>query len=197
MVSPCGTHAPADQRGHAQILAHLLHVDVFAFVAKDRMPRLHLQIGHVRQIVDQRFGDAVAEIVGLGIAAVVGERQHGQRIDLRRLVRSHIPRDAARSQRKSHDHADGHDDRHLAPPARSDRRHSAAGRRRMRRQTRRFGIALQPLQIGAQIGRALVAQIAIFLQRLADDALQLRRDSGFSCDGRRRLVAQNRAADFA
>ena len=36
--------------------------------------------------------------------------------------------------------------------------------------TRGFGVALQPLQVGAHIGRALVAQVAIFFQRLADDA---------------------------
>ena len=36
----------------------------------------------------------------------------------------------------------------------------------------RIAIALQPLQIGAQFGSALVAQLAVFLQRLVDDALQ-------------------------
>ena len=43
-----------------------------------------------------------------------------------------------------------------------------------------FGSAIKQLQIGAQIdgqiGRILIAQVEIFVQRLADDALQLRRD---------------------
>jgi hypothetical protein len=36
-------------------------------------------------------------------------------------------------------------------------------------------VALQPLEVGSYVGRALVAEIAVFLQSLVDDAFQFRR----------------------
>ena len=39
--------------------------------------------------------------------------------------------------------------------------------------TTRIGIALQPLQIRANIGGVLVAQLPVFLQRLVDDFFEL------------------------
>ena len=53
------------------------------------------------------------------------------------------------------------------------RRHRSAGVR----------VALQPLQIGAHVRGVLVTQVAVFLQRLVDDALQLDGRSGFSRTG--------------
>jgi len=35
----------------------------------------------LREIVDQGFGDAVAQIFGVGVGAVIGEGQHGYRLD--------------------------------------------------------------------------------------------------------------------
>jgi hypothetical protein len=35
----------------------------------------------LREIVDQGFGDTVAQILGVGIGAVIGEGQHGYRLD--------------------------------------------------------------------------------------------------------------------
>ena len=191
-------HAPGDQRGHAQFFAHLLHVDIFAFVAKDRVPRFHFQLGHVRQIVDQRFGDAVAQVVGFGIAADVGERQHRQRIDLRRLgaLAHGRARPATQHGRRAQQRATK--DAAYAMPARRCTAFCRGGR--IAGQPRgdricRFRIALQPLQVGAHIGRALVAQVAIFLQRLADDALKLRRRIGNQCAGGSGSSSQNRAED--
>ena len=39
----------------------------------------------------------------------------------------------------------------------------------------RFGVPLQPLQVGAHVGGVLIAQIAVFLQRLDDDVFQFGR----------------------
>jgi len=39
--------------------------------------------------------------------------------------------------------------------------------------TPQIGIALQPLQIGANFGSRLIAQLAVFLQRLRDDFFEL------------------------
>ena len=48
---------------------------------------------------------------------------------------------------------------------------------------------LQALKVGAQLGRRLAAEVAIFLERLADDAVELCRQFGIQTQGRRgRLV---------
>ena len=39
-------------------------------------------------------------------------------------------------------------------------------------------VPLQPLQVGSHVGGVLIAQIAVFLQRLVDDVFQLRRQVG-------------------
>ena len=58
-----GSDAAADQRGHAEIAADLLRVHILALVAEDGIARLHFEVGNVREVADQRFGDAVAEVV--------------------------------------------------------------------------------------------------------------------------------------
>ena len=72
--------------------------------------------------------------------------------------------------------------------------------RRMRlghdgRASPRFRIALQPLEVGAQIGGMLVTQIAILLQRLVDDVFELRRNIGVETHRRDRSALQNRVKD--
>ncbi len=42
----------------------------------------------------------------------------------------------------------------------------------------RIGVALQPFQVGAHLGSALVAQVAIFLQQFQDDLFELHRHVG-------------------
>ncbi len=49
----------------------------------------------------------------------------------------------------------------------------------------RLGIALQALQIGADVGGMLVTQIAVFFQAFADDPFQFGRDVGIQANGRR------------
>ena len=49
------------------------------------------------EVADQRFGDAVAEIVGIGISTPIGEGQHGNGINLGCPARSQVP-SASRSQ---------------------------------------------------------------------------------------------------
>ena len=48
----------------------------------------------------------------------------------------------------------------------------------------RLGIPLQPLQVGSHFRRALVAQIAVFLQGLVDDVFQLGRNITIETNGR-------------
>ena len=55
----------------------------------------------------------------------------------------------------------------------------------------RVGITLQPLQVGSQVGRVLVAQVPIFLQRLVDDSLQLHRHFAVQPHRRGRALVQD------
>ena len=50
----------------------------------------------------------------------------------------------------------------------------------------RFGVALQPLKIGANVGGVLVAQIAVLLQGFEDDVFELGRQIPVETNGRRR-----------
>jgi hypothetical protein len=48
----------------------------------------------------------------------------------------------------------------------------------------RVAIPLQALHIGTKVGSVLVAHVAIFLERLGDDPLQLRRKRRVQSEGR-------------
>ena len=65
------------------------------------------------QVRDQRFGDAVAEIVGIGISAPIGEGEHGDGIDVNCPTRSQVPSATTRHQSDGGD-ASGYDDPELA-----------------------------------------------------------------------------------
>jgi TolB-like protein/tRNA A-37 threonylcarbamoyl transferase component Bud32 len=56
----------------------------------------------------------------------------------------------------------------------------------------RIGIALQPLEIGAHVDGSLIAQLAILLQRLVDDAFQIFRQVRIDAHGRGRHLVQDR-----
>ena len=58
-----------------------------------------------------------------------------------------------------------------------------------------IGVALQALQIGAHVGRVLVAQVAILLQRLVDDVFQLRTADRDSAGSAAWAPIQNRLED--
>ena len=84
-------------------------------------------------------------------------------------------------------------------PRRTDCRPCRAWRRRPRRDSARLAIALHALEIGAQIRRALITQPAVFLQGLADDPFQSRRDIRRSAPigavGSRLRIASKMTAD--
>ncbi len=56
-------------------------------------------------------------------------------------------------------------------------------------------VACQALQVRAQLGCRLIAQITILLQTLVDDALQLRRSFGIQPHGSNRRRVENRSED--
>jgi hypothetical protein len=54
-----------------------------------------------------------------------------------------------------------------------------------------FRIPLQPLQAGAYLRRALIAQIPIFLEGLVNDFSQVRRSAWIQVSHRKRLLVQD------
>jgi hypothetical protein len=62
--------------------------------------------------------------------------------------------------------------------------------RRDRRRHPGIGGALQALEIGAQFSGALIPGVAILLERLQDDAIELRRDAGLDLRRRQRRLRQ-------
>ena len=61
----------------------------------------------------------------------------------------------------------------------------------------RFGVTLQPLQIGFDLCRALVAQVAIFFESLVDDAFELDGQIGIEPKRRRGSAIQDAIEDHA
>jgi hypothetical protein len=66
-------HAALEDMADAERARRLTHFDRLALVGEDRVARDHEQRGHARQVGDDVLGEAVGEILLLGIAADVGE----------------------------------------------------------------------------------------------------------------------------
>ena len=78
---PRAEHRAFDDRAHVEGAGDVPERRVRALVAHDRRPRDDAQRADLRQACDQRFRHAVREIVLLGIAGEVLEREHRDRID--------------------------------------------------------------------------------------------------------------------
>src|SRR5207237_10168275 len=124
--------------------------------------------------IDQRLGDAIAQIIGISAAANVAKWQHGDGIYALGGWRQRIATDDGRDGEGSD--AGGEDPKFRVRLCRrrSGNRNSLA----------RFGFALQPLEIGAQLTGAAIAQLAIFFQKLVNNALQLDRNIWIEADWR-------------
>ena len=67
---------PSKHIAHPHLPAHVLHLDRFAFVGERRVAGDDKQAGDAGEVSGDVFGDAVAEILLLGIFAHVDEGQH-------------------------------------------------------------------------------------------------------------------------
>ena len=77
---PAGrAHAALQHVAHAEVARDLAHVDRAALVGEGRVAGDHEQPAQPGERGDDVLGDAVGEIVLLGIAAEIGERQHRDR----------------------------------------------------------------------------------------------------------------------
>src|SRR5262245_26508104 len=64
---------------HAELSAHLPHVDRFALILEGGVAGDDKELRKPRQLRNDIFGDAVAEVALLRIAAKISEWQHGDR----------------------------------------------------------------------------------------------------------------------
>jgi hypothetical protein len=71
--------AALEDMTHAEALADLADIDVLALEGEGRVAGDDEKLRQLRQRGDDVLGNAVSEIFLLGIAAHVGERQHGDR----------------------------------------------------------------------------------------------------------------------
>ena len=97
-----------------------------------------------------------------------------------------------------HEQGDQQDGNRNLPELRHPSRRSFCHRHRARacrRTASALGVPLQPLQIGSHVGCVLIAQIAVFLQRLVDDSSSFGGTSGFSRTGGDRSAVQNGIED--
>ena len=72
-------HAAFQHIAHAKLARDLAHVDRAALVDERRVASDDEQPADVGQAGDQILGDAVGEMILIGIVAHVGERQHRDR----------------------------------------------------------------------------------------------------------------------
>src|SRR5262249_18284015 len=73
-------HSAREDGSYLQLAPDRLRVNLFALIARHRTPRHDFQAGQLRERVDQTFGDAVREVVQVGVAVGIDERQNRQRI---------------------------------------------------------------------------------------------------------------------
>ena len=78
--APAGlAHAALDHVAHAELAGHLAHVERLALVGEGRIAGDDQEPGDLGQVGDQILGHAVGEVLLLGIAAHIRERQHRDR----------------------------------------------------------------------------------------------------------------------
>jgi len=75
----CLPHAAFEHIAHPEIASDLFHVDRTAFVSEARIACDHEQRGIARERGGDVLGYAIGEKLLLGVAAHVGEREHGHR----------------------------------------------------------------------------------------------------------------------
>ena len=150
-------HAAAHDSAHLERPGHAVGRDVRIAVRRDAVWRDHRERGHLPQLGDQRFREAVGEVAEGVALAIVGEVEHREAPRIG-PARCH----ACRPQRPDHDVSPrgrhGDDERHHPPPPEPRTRHTALERRAAHR-ARRWGRRVQRLceqrGRGVAVGRHL------------------------------------------
>ena len=164
--------AAGDDGARVQRHPGVVRIHVLVSVPRGKRPRDDAEPVNPREIVGQRVGDAVAQIVRVGRAARVDEGQDGNGIDWA----AGRPRRAPPGRRAECDQQDN-----AGRASQTDATRRGKADPRPDRRARRF--VANSCEISAQIGRRLVSPIAIFLQRPADDVSRAAGIRGFSVRG--------------
>jgi hypothetical protein len=91
--------APGQHGPHAQRLPHRLRISQFTLEAEGGRTGDDLQVGKLREIVDETLRYTVAEVIVGRVRAVVGKRQHGERVNRRAATTEVSPPGEQRQQR--------------------------------------------------------------------------------------------------
>src|SRR5437868_7694737 len=137
----------------------------------------------MRKVTYQRFRDAITQVIRIGISTDVGEGKYGNRIDLCCSARAHEP--SANCHHPDKSKAGGCDEPELTSFERFVSRSLSCN------DSSGLGIALQPLQIGANVGGMLITKMAVFLKGLVDDRFELRWYIGVDPNRRHWWTLQN------
>ena len=156
-------HAHGQQRLHAEVVGDRLRRRVLSFVAEHRRPRDDGEVGDARKVVDERLGDAVAEVIGSAIGAA-RYRKHGERADGRAPALAAVAHPPANDDGDDDDGRDDHRDRACRSRRRHFLRDALADRRGDERPQRE-----------RQVARRLEPPLGVLLDAAPHDALVLRR----------------------
>ena len=175
---PAGQHRP-----DAELLADGPRAHVLSLVVKGRPAGDDLDPWDLRHAVDQALGDAVAQILRVGIASRIDERQHGQRVDRFRF-RSQEDEGGERRER-----GDGSGPQEAAPGAGARGLSRRGGRRRC-------GGARRFAEGEGDVARRLEALLRPLLEAVTHDPLEGRRDPRVRSREPARLLLEDRVHRF-
>ena len=137
----------------------------------------HAQLGGLRQVGDQHVGEAGAQPVEAGLARDVVEVENSERAAAVVRGGGGAAVDEERRHHAEHDERGQRRDRQRPAAPAGDRRHqAAAARRRAEHHLARVHVALEVLEVAAQVGRGLVAVLGPLLERALDHARERLRD---------------------
>ena len=187
---------PLDDRVHLEVFRDLRQRLPGILVAHDRRARDDAQRRDLGQPRDELVGHSVREILLRRVRREVFERQDSEGFHVR-TSRGSGPRAGSGGLPEDEAHQHGRrdprrDDPGLSPGPRQrrHRRRDAGLRRRTDRARDRAAVELahQPPQVDRHLPRRLVTLLAVLLERLQDDVLELRRQRRFDVERRHRIA---------
>ena len=154
-------------------------------IAKSCAPCHHLELRQLGEAIDERFRNAVAEIIDFGIVAHVLEGKYRQGVDA--PAGSVDGRGEKQDAEYNENRGCGRDTPDVFLFGRCRHRRARAAYR----PHRSAAVAFQTLEVNDQILGALITMISVLLQGLHDDALEIVRYVGIQATNRNRAAVQD------